>query len=69
MRERRAGREHPELAASLVNLASVVGERGDTAGARVLYERALAVMQGVVAADHPTRRACVALMDALDGDG
>ena len=63
IRERHAGPRHPELAAGIVNLATVLDEQGRHAEAGPLYRRALALLAGV-AADHPTRVACERLMRA-----
>jgi Tfp pilus assembly protein PilF len=43
IREKALGPEHPETAASLNNLAVLLGGQGDFAGARLLLKRALAI--------------------------
>jgi CHAT domain-containing protein/Tfp pilus assembly protein PilF len=53
IREKTLGPEHPDLASSLNNLASLLYTVGDYAGARPLYERALAVQEKALGPDHP----------------
>ena len=53
IREKVLGPEHPDIAASLNNLASLLGAQGDLAGAQALYERALAVSEKALGAEHP----------------
>jgi tetratricopeptide (TPR) repeat protein len=46
------GPEHPNTAASLNNLALLLGDQGDLAGARPLYERALAIKDKLRGPEH-----------------
>jgi hypothetical protein len=47
------GPEHPDTATSLNNLAGLLYAQGDLAGARPLYERALAIREKVLGPEHP----------------
>ena len=47
------GPEHPDTATSLHNLASLHQDQDDLAGARPLFERALAISEKVLGAEHP----------------
>jgi Flp pilus assembly protein TadD len=47
------GAEHRHTASSLNNLAVVLKAQGDLAGARPLHERALAIREKVLGAEHP----------------
>ena len=47
------GPEHPDTAMSLNNLAGLLQAQGDLAGARPLYERALAIREKVLGPEHP----------------
>ena len=51
--EKALGPEHPETATGLNNLASLLQAQGDLAGARPLYERALAIREKVLGPEHP----------------
>jgi len=53
IREARLGKDRPDTAISLNNLASVLRGQGDLAGARALHERALAIREARLGADHP----------------
>ena len=44
---------HPETAMSLNNLARLIWEQGDFAGARPLYERAIAISVAARGPEHP----------------
>ena len=48
-----AGAEHPDTSTSLNNLASCFNLRATIAGARPLYERALAIPDKALGAEHP----------------
>jgi hypothetical protein len=50
------GAEHPDTANSLNNLAGLLYSQGGYDGARPLYERALAISEKVLEAEHPSRR-------------
>ena len=65
IRERQVGAMHPELAHTLVNLGTMLAERGERGEARGLYERALRLLDGKVDAGHLTRVACEELLAAL----
>jgi hypothetical protein len=43
-REKTLGAEHPDTAISLNTLAHLLQHQGDLAGARLLFERALAIL-------------------------
>ena len=47
------GPEHPDTATSLNNLALLLQAQGDLAGARPLYERALAIREKALGPEHP----------------
>ncbi|MGB6697833.1 MAG: tetratricopeptide repeat protein [Methylocella sp.] len=47
------GPEHPDTAQSLNNLALLLQNQGDLAGARPLHERALAIREKALGPDHP----------------
>ena len=51
--EKSLGVEHPETATSLNNLALLLQDQGDLAGARPLYERALAIFEKALGPEHP----------------
>ena len=51
--ERVLGPDHPQTAASLDNLGSLLQDQGDLAAARPLLERALAICERVLGPDHP----------------
>jgi tetratricopeptide (TPR) repeat protein len=53
MREKALGPEHPDTATSLNNLAVLLREQGDPAGARPLHERALAIREKALGPEHP----------------
>jgi tetratricopeptide (TPR) repeat protein len=69
IREKMLGTEHPETAASLVNLALAVHLRGD-AGALPLCERALTIQEKVLGSEHPdTARTLGSLANLLRAQG
>jgi hypothetical protein len=47
------GSEHPSTATSLNNLAGLLQAQGDLAGARRLFERALAIREKALGPEHP----------------
>ena len=51
--EKVAGPEHAYTATSLNNLASLLKDQGDLAGARQLYQRALAIREKALGPEHP----------------
>ena len=51
--EKVLGAEHPNTATTLSNLALLLQDQGDLAGARPLHERALATREKVLGAEHP----------------
>jgi len=53
MREAILGPDHPDLATSLERLAQLLREQRDVAGARPLYERALAIRERALGPEHP----------------
>jgi len=52
-REKRLGRDHPEVAESCSNLAILYNQKGDAGKAQPLYERALAIYEKQYGPDHP----------------
>ena len=52
IRQRVQGKEHPDIAQSLNNLAELLSARGDYAAAQPLYERALAIRKKVLGPEH-----------------
>jgi len=65
-RERSQGSEHPMLAPTLLNLSMLCELRGDREQARAFAQRAAAVLDGAVTADHPHRLAAHERLAALD---
>jgi tetratricopeptide (TPR) repeat protein len=53
IQERTLGPYHTDVAATLVGLAALLKRSGQTAEAVALYERALAIRQHSLDADHP----------------
>jgi hypothetical protein len=53
IKERSLGSYHPELVPTLGTLGVICRRRGDGVAARRFYERALRLLDGRVAADHP----------------
>ncbi len=53
VREQTLGRDHPDTAISLNNLAVLLQDSGDLEGAQTLCERALNIRQRVLGANHP----------------
>jgi tetratricopeptide (TPR) repeat protein len=53
LREKALGPDHPATALSLNNLALLLQDQGDLAGARALHERALAIREKALGPDHP----------------
>ncbi len=51
--EAELGPEHPDVAVSLNNLASLLDDQGSYAEARPLYERSLAILEKVHGPEHP----------------
>jgi Tetratricopeptide repeat len=64
------GPDHSYTALSLDNLATVLHDEGDVAGARRLYERALAIRETRLGLDHPdtvqSRQRLAAVVAALN---
>ena len=56
--ERAYGRDHPKVAITLFNLATVNGDLGDNAKKRELLERTLAIFQSAYGTDHPHTKLC-----------
>ena len=52
IREKALGPEHPDTATSLNNLADLLRDQGDFAGARPLHERALAIRETALGPEH-----------------
>ena len=53
IREKALGPEHPDTARSLNDLADLLRDQGDFAGARPLHERALAIREKALGPEHP----------------
>jgi len=51
--EQNAGPDHPDVATSLNNLASLYQDQGDYASAEPLYKRSLAILEKALGPDHP----------------
>jgi hypothetical protein len=70
IRETRLGPDHPTTATSLSNLAKVLADQGDLAGARTLHERALHIRETLLGAEHPdtqrSRGDLAAVVSALE---
>jgi hypothetical protein len=65
IREKVLGPEHIYTALSLSNLAGLLEDQGNLAGALPLYERALAIYEKVLGPGHPeTNRVRAALLRA-----
>ncbi|HEV2843880.1 MAG TPA: tetratricopeptide repeat protein [Thermoanaerobaculia bacterium] len=52
------GGEHPDLALTLHNLATLLASLGRSAEARPLFERALGMMEGSLGPEHPHTVIC-----------
>lgn len=63
--EKTLGPEHPATAASLNNLAVLLHDQGDYAGARPLYERALAIREKALGPEHPATATSFSYLAAL----
>ncbi|MGD8795196.1 MAG: tetratricopeptide repeat protein, partial [Anaerolineae bacterium] len=59
------GPDHPNVAIDVNNLGSVLRALGDLDGAREAYERALAILQQFLPADHPKIRIARENLDSL----
>ena len=51
--EQNVGRNHPDVATSLNNLASLYNDQGDYTKAEPLYKRSLAIREKALGSDHP----------------
>ena len=58
IKERAYGRDHPNVANTLFNLAMVKGMLGDDCKARELLERVLPIWTRAYGTDHPRTRLC-----------
>ena len=47
------GRQHPDVASSYNNLASVLGDQGDMKKGKEYHERYLAIMEETLGSQHP----------------
>ena len=63
--EKALGPDHPDTAARLNNLASLLHAQGDFAAARPLYERALATRERALGPDHPNTATSLGSLGAL----
>ncbi len=59
LKEQHRGRGHPELATTLVGLATLHRQLGEPHSAEQLYGRAIRLLTGQVAADHPVLTAAL----------
>ena len=59
VREKALGKDHPDVAISLGNLAALYHAQGKYAQAEPLYQRALAVMEKALGKDHPDVATCL----------
>jgi tetratricopeptide (TPR) repeat protein len=59
------GPEHPETAAAVNNLASVLHAQGDLAGAQPLYKRALEIAENALGPEHPNTAMALSNLAAL----
>ena len=59
------GEEHPQVAAVLNNLGSVLQDLGDLAGAKAHFERALAIRVKFLGEEHPKTQAVRRNLEAL----
>ena len=66
--EQHCGPEHPDTLASLNNLANLLSDRGDLAGAEPLYRRALEARERTLGPEHPDRLASLNNLAALLND-
>jgi Tfp pilus assembly protein PilF len=57
IKEKILGVRHPEIATTLTNLGVLAHAQGHHAEAQELFKRALALLEGLVTADHPVWRA------------
>jgi CHAT domain-containing protein len=53
IREKVLGKEHPDVASSLNNLAYLYQAQGNYSQAEPLYQRALAILEKVLGNEHP----------------
>jgi tetratricopeptide (TPR) repeat protein len=53
IREKALGPDHPDVAASLNNLAELYRAQGQYAQAEPLYKRSLAIVEKALGPDHP----------------
>ena len=66
IREKALGPDHPDIAVSLNNLATLLYAQGEFATARPLFERGLAIREKALGPDHPnTLASAAALADCL----
>ena len=64
------GSDHPKVAADLNNLGLLLQAQGDLAGARLVYERALVILQKALGPEHPdTARSLNNLASLLQAQG
>ncbi|WP_020559052.1 tetratricopeptide repeat protein, partial [Thiofilum flexile] len=56
IREQALGKDHPEVATSLNNLAVLYESMGEYAKALTLYERSLAINEKVLGKNHPNTK-------------
>ena len=67
IREKVLGPEHPDVATSLNNLASLYGDQGRYAEAEPLYQRSLAIMEKALGSDHSSTVTIRENYEALKG--
>jgi len=54
--EKALGKDHPQVAASLNNLAELYSAKGQYAEAEPLSQRSLAILEKALGKDHPTTK-------------
>jgi len=66
--EKAFGPDHPNTAAVLNNLATLLEAKGDHAGAEPLYRRALAIAEKTLGSDHPMTQAIRSKLSEVSAD-
>ena len=69
LRRRLLGDQHPDVASSLNNLASIVYAKGDYDAAEPLFREALAMRRRVLGEGHPNVAASINMLASVDNAG